>query len=272
MAEATLAITYHPIGTELHVESIDPDRLRTEHRVHPASEGSKAIELVGCGRPLANHEVRIVDEQGRPVPERVVGEIETRGPSIAAGYFQDDTATRATFAGGWLRTGDLGFLANGDLFVSGRKKDLIIVAGRNYAPEQIEVVAARVEGVRPGNVVAFAQAGRRGTDEVIVVCESASLVHPRLIEAVRTRVSEEVGLGLAEVVIVRPGTLPKTSSGKLQRGRTRALFLDQALHRQGDRSPGGGARALLLARHFLSAAWGRARFLLRSSRWNQRKL
>jgi fatty-acyl-CoA synthase len=271
MAEATLAITYHPFGTEPRVESVDPDRLRAEHRALPASEGGKAIELVGCGRPLANHEVRIVDEQGRPLPERVVGEIETRGPSIAAGYFQDDIATRATFAGGWLRTGDLGFLANGDLFVSGRKKDLIIVAGRNYAPEQIEAVAARVEGVRPGNVVAFAQAGRRGTDEVVVVCESASPDHPRLIEAVRARVAEEVGLGVAEVVIVRPGMLPKTTSGKLQRSRTRALFLDKALHRQGDRSPGGGARALLLARHFLSATWSRARFLLRSSAWNQRK-
>jgi fatty-acyl-CoA synthase len=272
MAEATLAISYHPIGTPMRVERVDPELLRTRQRVIPVDTDADVVELVSCGRPLAGHEVRIVDGDRRVLPPREIGEIEVRGPSIAAGYFQDEPATRATFSDGWLRTGDLGFLADGDLFVSGRKKDLIIVAGRNYAPEQIEAAAARVEGVRPGNVVAFGAPGSRGTDDVVIVCEfSAQGTHDRaaIEETVRARVATEIGVRVGEVVIIKPGTLPKTSSGKLQRSKTRALFLEGGLRRQGDRSPVGRTKALMLARHLLVSTWSRARFHLRSMRWNR---
>jgi fatty-acyl-CoA synthase len=271
MAEATLAVTYHPLGSPLRVETVDAERLAREQRALPARDARTSLEVVSCGRPLPGHDVRIVNEQGTTLSDRIVGEIEARGPSVAAGYVGDDEATRATFVDGWLRTGDLGFLSEGELFVAGRKKDLIIVAGRNYAPEQIEASAARVSGVRPGNVVAFARPGNRGTEDVVVVCESASLDQPGLVEAVRARVAEEVGLSLSEVLIVGPGMLPKTSSGKLQRSRARMLFLEHKLERHGERSPRGGARALLLARHFVTSTWSRARFLLRSSRWNHPK-
>jgi fatty-acyl-CoA synthase len=266
MAEATLAVTHHALGTPVRVEQLHAEQLRTEHRALPARDAGESVEVVSCGRPLADHEVRIINEHGTPVAERVVGEIETRGPSIAAGYFCDDTATRGTFVDGWLRTGDLGFVADGELFVTGRKKDLIIVAGRNYAPEQIEASAAGVDGVRPGNVAAFACPGKRGTDDVVLVCESASRDHAGLVAAVRARVAEEVGVSISDVVIVRPGMLPKTSSGKLQRGRTRMLFLEAKLDQHGDRSPRGGARAILLARHVIRSIWNRAKFSLRSSR------
>lgn len=271
MAEATLAVTHHSLGTPLRVEIVNAERLLTEQRAVPAQDAREALEIVSCGRPLTGHDVRIVDEKGASVEERVIGEIETRGPSVAAGYFRDDVATRATFRDGWLRTGDLGFIADGELFVSGRKKDLVIVAGRNYAPEQIEASAARVPGIRPGNVVAFACAGKRGTDDVVVICESAATDRAPLVDAVRAQVAEDVGVSPAEVVILRPGMLPKTSSGKLQRSRTRELFLEKKLDQHGDRSPRGGARAIMLARHLVMSTWSRAKFRWRSSRWNQPK-
>ncbi|HEX3483036.1 MAG TPA: fatty acyl-AMP ligase, partial [Kofleriaceae bacterium] len=229
MAEATLAISHHPVGAALRVERVDLDLLRTQQRGAPAGPGAPAVEIVSCGRVLGGHEVRIVDRDRRELPPREVGEIEVRGPSIAAGYFQDEPATRATFCDGWLRTGDLGFIVDGDLFVTGRTKDLIIVAGRNHGPEQIEAAAAQVDGVRPGNVVAFGVPGRRGTDDVVVVCESAAADRVRLAEAVRAHVATEIGLRIAEVAVLAPGTLPKTSSGKLQRSKTRELFLDGSL-------------------------------------------
>jgi fatty-acyl-CoA synthase len=269
MAEATLAISYHPAGTPLRVERVDPELLRTRQRVAPAPAGSEPVEIVSCGRVLGGHQIRIVDGDRRVLPPREIGEIEVRGPSIAAGYFQDEPATQATFCDGWLRTGDLGFVADGDLFVSGRKKDLIIVAGRNYAPEPIEAAAARAQSVRPGNVVAFGAPGNRGTDDVVIVCESAAEDRAGIADDVRARVATEIGVAVGEVVILGPGMLPKTSSGKLQRSRTRALFLDGSLHRHGDRSPLGRAKALLLARHLLVSTWSRARFHLRSMRWHR---
>jgi fatty-acyl-CoA synthase len=269
MAEATLAVSYHPIGTPLRVERLDAEALRTRKRAAPARAGSDAIELVSCGRVLGGHEVRIVSGDRGLLPPREIGEIEVRGPSVAAGYYQDEPATRATFSDGWLRTGDLGFIADGDLFVSGRKKDLIIIAGRNYAPEQIEAAATRVNGVRPGNVVAFGNPGSRGTEEVVIVCESGAQDRTSIGEAVRAHVATEIGVKVGEVVILRPGMLPKTSSGKLQRSKTRALFLDGSLRRQGDRSRTGRTKALLLARHLLVSTWSRARFHLRSMRWNR---
>jgi fatty-acyl-CoA synthase len=268
MAEATLAVTHHVIGRPWRCETVNARRLHEDGLAVPRG-GEPGVEFVSCGRPLAGHELRIVDDARRPLPERAVGEIELRGPSVTAGYFGDASATAKTFVDGWLRTGDLGFVADGDLFVSGRKKDLIIVAGRNYAPEEIEGVVAGVPGVRPGNVVAFAGAGARGTDDVVIVCEARLGASAEVATAVRARVADEMGLAVADVVLIPPGALPKTSSGKLQRARTRSLYLEGTLGRQGDRTPRGGAQALLLTRYILLSAWSRIRFLLRSFRWNQ---
>ena len=251
MAEATLAVTSHPIGAPLRVERVD------------------AVELVSCGRVLRGHELRIVDPERRELPPRAVGEIEVRGPSVTPGYFRDDAATRATFPDGWLRTGDLGFVAEGDLFVSGRKKDVIIVAGRNYGPEQIEVAAECVDGVRPGGVVAFGAPGNRGTDDIVIVCESARRDRGPIAEAVRAHVEAELGLRVGDVVVLAPGALPKTSSGKLQRSKTRALFADGSLVRDGNRSPAKRMTPLALVRQLVVSTWSLARFHLRSIRWNR---
>jgi fatty-acyl-CoA synthase len=235
MAESTLLVTHGRVGEPWRSEAIDADRLRRDRVAIPATEDADAVELVGCGAPLAGHTVAIVDACGRPLPERTVGEIEIRGPSLARGYFGNPEATAASFRGNGprtnsLRTGDLGYLADGELFVTGRKKDLVIVYGRNYEPQTIEWSIAGLPGVRANGVVAFSRPGARGTEELVVACEVATSDRETLATAVRARVSDELALSVEDVVLLPSGSLPKTSSGKAQRAKTRELYLDGTLH------------------------------------------
>jgi fatty-acyl-CoA synthase len=166
--------------------------------------------------------VAIIDEHGAPLPERRVGEIVTRGASVTAGYFENAEATASTFRDGWLHTGDLGYIAGGNLYVCGRLKDLIIIRGANYHPQDIEWAVAEVPGVRRDNVVAFSTL--RGEEEVLVVAaEGVSTDAPELRKAIASRVTEACGVAPAHVAIVRVGSLPKTSSGKIQRRRTKQM-------------------------------------------------
>jgi fatty-acyl-CoA synthase len=161
--------------------------------------------------------------------EREVGELQIRGSSVTPGYYKRPDATKEAFDGEWLKTGDLGYLVDGELVVCGRLKDVIIVGGRNVFPEDVERAAASVEGVRAGNVIAFGVEGRRGREAVIVVAETRSEDPQPLRKAVTARVLDAVGLPPEEVVLVPPGSLPKTSSGKLQRSLCRAKYLESAL-------------------------------------------
>ncbi len=174
MAEATLAITFFPLGDGPRTDTIDAKALaRGEATPADADAGlaapdnslaPAAIELVDCGRPFPHHELLIVDEGGRPLPERRVGQIVVRGPSVTNGYFEDPELTAETCkslpadppgAAPWLHTGDLGYLAGGGLFVCGRLKDIIIVRGRNYYPSDIEWAVSELPKVRRGSVIAF---------------------------------------------------------------------------------------------------------------------
>lgn len=231
MAESTLIVTYGRVGEPWRSEAVDADRLRRDRVAVPTAEDADAVELVGCGTPLAGHTVSIVDERGSPLRERVIGEVEIRGPSLTRGYFGNPEATAASFRDGGLRTGDLGYLADGELFVTGRKKDLIVVYGRNYEPQTIEWSLAELPGVRPTGVVAFPRPGARGTEEVVVACEVATSDRETLAKAIRARVSDELALSVEDVVLLPTGSLPKTSSGKAQRARTRDMYLDGTLHR-----------------------------------------
>ncbi|MCS6800066.1 MAG: fatty acyl-AMP ligase [Myxococcota bacterium] len=227
MAEATLAITFHRLGTPMRVDRVDAAALRAGRAV-PAGPDAQAVELVGCGVPFPDHELRIVDEAGRTLPERVVGEIVTRGPSVTSGYFENEEATRESWREGWLHTGDLGYVADGELFVCGRIKDLIIVRGANYHPQDIEWAVSDLEGVRRGNVVAFSTMVD-GFESLVVAAEAASSDAPELRRRIAQLVQERFGLVPSHVAIVPVGTLPKTSSGKAQRRRTRMLFEERAL-------------------------------------------
>jgi fatty-acyl-CoA synthase len=236
MAEATLAITFADIDAPLRTDRVDVDAMRAG-RAEPVVNGGAAMELVSCGRPFPGHEIAIVgggsrpglrpDEPGsapgpagRHLGEREVGEIWLRGPSVTAGYFGDAEATSEAFDGGWLRTGDLGYRAGGELFICGRAKDLIILNGKNFYPQDIERVVSRIDGIRDGQCVAFSRLDATGAEVAVVVAESRKNVEG-LAAAILAAVRAELGLTVSEVYFIKRGTLPKTSSGKVRRRECR---------------------------------------------------
>jgi len=236
MAEATLALSFSPLGRTLRTDRVDPRALELGEATPSTDEN--AAEIVGCGVALPGTEIRIVGEDGSVLGDRKVGEIVVRGPSIATGYFDDEEATKATFGGGFLRTGDLGYLDGDELFVSGRKKDLIILRGRNYFPQDIETVVAQVDGIAEGGCVAFASKLPPSDEESLVIVAEAPLREGRfeaLEAAVKERVYETSGLVVGKLVLIRRGTLPRTSSGKVRRAETKRRFVEGELSLSGER-------------------------------------
>jgi fatty-acyl-CoA synthase len=226
MAEATLAVTFPDVGTGMEVDVVDRVALENERYAAPASGGtSGSRRLAVLGRPLRGFDLRVCDpETGEPLREREVGELELRGPSITPGYYNNPGATESAFRDGWFRTGDLAYLVDERLVVCGRLKDMIIVGGRNLFPEDIERAASTVDGVRAGNVIAFGSARRRGREAIVVVAETRGPDDGAIRAAVATSVSDAIGVPPVDVVLVRAGTLPKTSSGKLQRALCRQRY------------------------------------------------
>jgi fatty-acyl-CoA synthase len=238
MAEATLAVTFPEPGSGLQVDSVDRRVLETDRYAAPCgAEEPKGRRLALLGKPVSGIEIRVADPvTGGLLADREVGEVEIRGSSVTTGYYGDPEATAAAFHDGWLRTGDLGYLVDGQLVLCGRSKDMIVVGGRNVFPEDAERAAAEVDGVRPGNVIAFGAEGRRGTESLVVVAEAkadpGSEISVDLVrQEVARRVRDHVGLPPREIVLVHPGTLPKTSSGKLQRSLCRQHWETEALQR-----------------------------------------
>ncbi|MGQ0504150.1 MAG: AMP-binding protein, partial [Myxococcaceae bacterium] len=265
MAEATLAITFPKMDQPLTTDRIDAEAYQADRRAKPASadaKGKKTLELVSCGKAFPHHELAIFDEKDRPLREREIGQVVLRGPSVAAGYFRDPETSAKTLAGGWLHTGDLGYLADGQLYIAGRMKDLIIVNGRNYDPQRIEWIVDEMAGVRKGSAVAFSRPGE-SSEELIVVAESREEDLEPLKAAIRQRVNEQMQLNAADVVLVAPGALPKTSSGKLQRQKTRQQYLDGTVGTEGVRTLGSGAQRLKLAKHLTLSLMGRGRHMAR---------
>jgi len=227
LAEATVAVSFPKPMSPTRVLRLDRRALERERVARATSdEDREALELVGVGAALPRSEVKVVDDRGEPLPDRHVGEILVRSETGMAGYFEDPQATAAAFVDGWLLTGDLGFLDAGQLFVTGRKKELIIKGGRSILPTVVEDAAARVDGVRHGCVAAFGVYDQaRSTERMIVVAESklAAAEQPKLARELRTYL-QSVGFEVDEVAIVAPATLPKTTSGKLQRRALAAQF------------------------------------------------
>jgi fatty-acyl-CoA synthase len=231
MAELAIAGTFPAPGAGLQVDSVDRQVLETERYAAPADDdrpGARNLALLG--RPIPGLEIRICDPQsGSAMNEREVGELEIRGTSVTPGYYKRPEDTAAAFHDGWLRTGDLAYTVDGQLVVCGRIKDVIIVGGRNVFPEDVERAAAEVDGVRAGNVIAFGIEGNNGRERLIVVAETKADDPAPVRSEVARKVSSAVGLPPGEVVLVTPGTLPKTSSGKLQRSLCRNRYLTDAL-------------------------------------------
>jgi fatty-acyl-CoA synthase len=226
LAEATLAVASSLPGQparELWVSRTQLEQNGVVHEVAPDSEGAR--RLVACGPPVPQTEIAIVDPAGQRRPSDEVGEILVRSPSVMSNYWQDPDATRETIdEDGWLHTGDLGFMAGEELVVCGRIKDMIVVGGRNLYPEDYEQCAVTVDGVRRGNVIAF---GVPQQERMVVVAEAragggdGTTIARQTMQALTRRLSHAP----QEVVLVPPGTLPKTSSGKVQRGVCRDRYL-----------------------------------------------
>jgi fatty-acyl-CoA synthase len=237
MAEHTLAVTFEAQGEPPRSLVVDREAYEAEAVVRPvAGDGSqRVLEIVSCGKPFAGHEVAIVGAAGELLGADIVGEIVLRGPSVTSGYFENEEATRDLFLGAWMRTGDLGFIHDGRLYVSGRLKDLIIVNGKKYHPQDLERVIEEIPGLRRAGVVVFG-IRQDDTERVVVVAEAKSNVSSLLRAAVEVRLSAATGFSPFDVVFVRPNVLPKTSSGKAQRLKTRALYLHDALQDEAKRA------------------------------------
>lgn len=222
MAESTLAITLHKPGAPIRTDFVSADKLALGKAV-PATDGT-VREFVSCGFPLPDHQLSVVNEDGEALPEREVGEIVFSGPSVTKGYFQNAEATAATWRDGRLHTGDLGYLADGELFVCGRSKEIIIIRGANYFPQDIEWAVRDLSGIKRGNVVAFSI--QDGADErLVIVAEADSREDAEILrQAIRVKIMEAVGLEVFRVVLAPGGTLQRTTSGKLQRRKMKQLF------------------------------------------------
>ncbi|MFD3518390.1 AMP-binding protein [Streptomyces sp. NPDC058657] len=231
MAEATLAITFPAPGTAPRVVHVDRRRLSDEGlAVEVPSDHPKAKPLVSVGRPVLGMGMRLVDTAGSVCGKGQLGEIQISGPAVTTGYYGDPAATAAAFDGPWLRTGDLGLQLDGDLFVTGRRKEMIVVNGQNHFPEDAESLARDLPGVHRGRCVAYADtAGERLTVAVEIAPggdpdEVAGQIHRTL--------TERLGTASVHVHPLRPGWLPVTTSGKWQRGLVRDLLADGAVGAQ----------------------------------------
>jgi fatty-acyl-CoA synthase len=222
MAEGTLAISFPPPFTGLRSDYIDAEALESGQRAVPVSPSAPSVRSFALlGRPLPGFEVRIVDPSGAVRGEREVGEIHIRGAAVTPGYLTVNGPLATQDAEGWLATGDLGYLVDGEVVICGRAKDVIILAGRNIYPTDIERAAASVEGVRAGNAVAVRLDAGTRRERFGVVVESKSANDPDAVRVLRkevgARVFEAVNARPVAVEVLPPGTLPKTPSGKLRR-------------------------------------------------------
>jgi fatty-acyl-CoA synthase len=229
LAEHVLAATFPPRDRQLRTERVSVRALAAERVARPAGDDG-AVNVVSCGSALPNHQVRIADEDGRSLPERHVGEILLAGPSVMAGYYNAPGLTAATIRDGWLHTGDLGYLSHGELFVCGRAKDLIIVNGCKYHPQDLEWAVDDLAGVRKGRVVAFGLAEQGRADRVVIVAEASGTAPPdAIVEATRKRIGDLFGLYVDDVAVVTGGTVGRTTSGKVQRAALKQMYERGAL-------------------------------------------
>jgi len=234
MAENVFAVSQGGIDGPVTVDRIDSHAFVSRQLALPAAGDGPSVPMLSAGRPIANTRVKVIDDKGRELPERHIGEIAIQSDCMLTGYFNRPDLTEKAFLDGWYLTGDLGYLANGEVYITGRKKDLIIVGGKNVYPQDLERLAGETPGVHAGRVVAFGVFNpETGTEDIVVVAESEEDLtdQPEKAQAIaneiRRRVTQGSDVALRFVEVVGRNWLLKTSSGKIARAANREKYLEQ---------------------------------------------
>ena len=231
LAECAVGLAFTPPGRGPLIDVIERDALAGTQRAMPAAAGApdtEVLRVVACGQPLRGHEIRVVDDAGRELPERMEGRLQFRGPSATSGYYRNPAETGRLFQHGWLESGDRAYIAQGELYVTGRSKDIIIRAGRNIYPAELEDAVGDLDGIRKGHVAVFGTLDTTsGTERVVVLAETRRRAAPAR-EALRTAVNALAADLIAgppdEVVLAPPNSVLRTSSGKIRRAASRAVY------------------------------------------------
>jgi 1-acyl-sn-glycerol-3-phosphate acyltransferase len=249
LAENSLGVTFPTPGRGPKLDHINRREFFERGRALPAAPDDRnSLTFVGCGSPLATVEVRIVDEGAHEASDRERGRIEFRGPSATAGYYRNAAATRRMLDHGWIDSGDVGYIADGELYVTGRAKDLIIRAGRNVHPQELEQAAGKIPGIRSEFVAVFGTPDfRSGTERLIIAAETRAVKNEdreRILTSLSDLATELIETPPDEVVLIPPGSIPKTPSGKVRRGTCRELYEKGVLGRE---RPSQGLQMLRLA-------------------------
>jgi len=229
MAENVFSVTQSPLGSIPVVDEIDRESFMVERVAKSPIDGRPSMKMMSSGRPLENTSVKIVDEQGQDVPERVIGEVVLKSDCMLTGYYNRVELTQKAFADGWYMTGDYGYMANGEVFVSGRKKDMIIVGGKNVYPQDLESLSYEVVGVHAGRSVAFGMFDEtQGTEGAVIIAEVDSddeVEQQKIADAIRLHVTKNSAIAMRYVKVVGPKWIVKTSSGKTARSANKEKFL-----------------------------------------------
>jgi 1-acyl-sn-glycerol-3-phosphate acyltransferase len=229
LAESSVGLAFPPLNRGPVIDQIERAAFMHSGQAIPGP-GSEQHPLcfVSSGSPLPGHQIRIIDHAGHELPERQEGRLEFRGPSTTSGYYRDADNTRKLFHQGWLDSGDLAYIANGEIYITGRIKDIIIRAGRNIYPHELEEAVGNIPGIRTGRVAVFGSVdSRTATEQLIVLAETRSKdagERENLRTAINTLATDLVGAPPDEVILAPPGTVLKTSSGKIRRAASRELF------------------------------------------------
>ncbi len=228
LAEASVGLAFPPLNREPVIDYIQRDHfIRTGQALSVQAE-EEVFEFVACGQPLAGHQIRVVDSQGRELPERHQGRLEFKGPSATSGYLHNPDKTRSLFNGDWLDSGDLAYIADGDIYIISRVKDIIIRGGRNIYPHELEEAIGNIEGIRKGCVAIFGLQDRDERTERVVVLAETRIMEPEARSQLHQSIThvgvDLLGIPPEEIVLVPPGSVLKTSSGKIRRSATRELF------------------------------------------------
>lgn len=229
LAECSVGLAFPPPERGPLVDRIGREAFVNHGKAVPASgNDSSVMTFMACGQPLAGHEIRIIDERDREVPERHEGRLQFRGPSACSGYFRNPEQTSRLIRDGWLESGDRAYVAGGDVYITGRIKDMIIRAGRNIYPQELEAVVGMIEGIRTGNVAVFGSCDPISKEEKLVVAAETRQTAKDEIGKLRSQIISSsvdlLGLPPDDIVLLPPGSILKTSSGKIRRSANRLLY------------------------------------------------